>query len=319
MSGLISAIASVSIGATTAGMSFAQMARANREARAAGRLAAEAREEIDKRNEQIFSAERAVQKQVYEQNREELRRAGSDLLSATRQADQRGVAAGTQGLLAGIIEGEGQIGQAQEAELVAREKDIIGEKQTQRTAETAMLAGDIAGAQTAIANKEAMAANALQSGVTSAASALASGIGAVGRLRDMSAARQDIAANIDPSKLTSQQISQLEGVPGFEGIQTELVLEPGQEFATTVETMETFDPSVIGKMSPKEFRQFERGLTPVQQQALFGTTTPGILKQLGQSYRADNMFAGNQGGLGGLDFSKLTDAQKQYLIQQLVK
>lgn len=313
------AIAGVLLGGGTAYMSFTQMAQANREARAAGRFAAEAREEIDRRNEQIFSAERAVQKQVYEQNREELRRAGSDLLSATRQADQRGVASATQGLLAGIIEGEGQIGQSQEAELIARDKEITGEKQTQRTAETAMLAGDIAGAQTAIANKEAMAANALQSGVTSAASALASGIGAVGRLREMSAARQDIAANIDPSKLTLEQISQLEGVPGFEEIQTELVLEPGEEFATTVETMETFDPSVIGKMSPKEFRQFERGLTPGQQQALFGTTTPGILKQLGQSYRGDNMFAGNQGILGGLDFSKLTDAQKQYLLLQLQK
>lgn len=314
MSGL--AAAGVLIGTTTAFFSFEQAAKAAREGRAAGRAATKAREEIDKQNEVIFAEARGVQKKVYEDARANLNRQQKDLLDALKQSGQRG-AAGTKALLESGIEGEMRIGQAQEAELTGIEKDIIQEKSAQRTANVAMLQGDIAGAQSAMAQKEAFSNQALMSGIQSGAGALVQGIGVGSDLSALRAGRQDQAAQ---AQISPEQAGIFEGQQGYQGVGTELVLEPGQEFATTVETMESFDPAVIGKMSPSEYRKFERGLSPAQQQALYGQELPGFFQNLSTISRQNlNPFGGTGTGTGGMDFSNLTDAQKQALILQLLK
>jgi len=228
MAGIGSALATaatiggVAIGGTSAFLSFAQSARAAREARAAGRAAAKAREEVDKQNEIIFAEARGVQKQIYENARANLRRQQTDLLDFLTQSGQRG-AAGSKAILESGIEGEMQIGQAQEAELTAREKDIIQEQSAQRTADVAMLQGDIAGAQSAMAQKEAFANQALMSGIQSGAGAVIQGIGIAGELSNMRAGRQALAAQ---AQISPDQAGIFEGQPGYQGVETELVLEP---------------------------------------------------------------------------------------------
>ena len=307
-------IAGVAAAGTSTGLSFAQAARAAREGRAAGRAAAEAREEIDKQNEIIFAEARGVQKQIYENARANLRRQQTDLLDFLTQSGQRG-AAGTKAILESGIEGEMQIGQAQEAELTAREKDIIQEQSAQRTANVAMLQGDIAGAQSAMAQKEAFANQALTSGIQSGASALTQGIGIAGELSGMRAERQNIAAN---AELTPEQVAQLKGLPGYSA----QILGEGPIGQEDIVRPESFDPSAIGQMSPSEYRKFERGLTSEQQKALYGQEIPGFFQNVATISRQNlNPFGGASTGtgIGGMDFSNLTDAQKQALILQLLK
>jgi len=311
MAGIGSALATVAtIGGlaasgTTAFLSFAQSAKAAREGRAAGRSAEKAREEIDKQNEIIFAEARGVQKRVYEDARENLRRQQEDLLDVLKQSGQRG-AAGTKALLESGIEGEMRIGQAQEAELTSREKDIIQEQSAQRASDVAMLQGDIAGAQSAMAQKEAFANQALMSGIQSGAGALVQGIGIASDLSGLRAGRQDLIANIDTTNFTPEQLTQLKDLPGYT--------------AGTEELAASFDPNVIGQMSGKEYRKFERGLSSAQQQALYGQEIPGFFQNVATISRQNlNPFGGTGTGTGGMDFSKFTAAEKQALILQLLK
>jgi hypothetical protein len=318
MAGIGSALATaatiggVAIGGTSAFLSFAQAARAAREGRAAGRAAAEAREEVDKQNEIIFAEARGVQKQIYENTRANLRRQQEDLLDFLKQSGQRG-AAGTKAILESGIEGEMQVGQAQEAELTGIEKDIIQEKSAQRTANVAMLQGDIAGAQSAMAQKEAFANQALMSGIQSGAGAVIQGIGIASELSGMRAERQNIAAN---AELTPEQVAQLKGLPGYTAGTEEL----NAEGVVIGGTQDSFDPNVIGQMTGKEYRKFERGLTSEQQKALYGQEIPGFFQNLATISKQNlNPFGGTGIGTGGFDASKLTPAQRNYYIMQLLQ
>jgi hypothetical protein len=321
MAGIGSALATaatiggVAIGGTSAFLSFAQAARAAREARAAGRAAAEAREEVDKQNEIIFAEARGVQKQIYENTRANLRRQQKDLLDFLKQSGQRG-AAGTKAIFESGIEGEMQIGQAQEAELTAREKDIIQEQASQRAANVAMLQGDIAGAQSAMAQKEAFANQALMSGIQSGAGAVIQGIGIASELSGMRAGRQDALANINPADLTPEQLAQLKGLPGYTAGTEEL----NAEGVVIGGTQDSFDPNVIGQMTGKEYRKFERGLTSEQQKALYGQEIPGVFQNLATISKQNlNPFGGTGTGTAGFDASKLTPAQRNYLLMQLLQ
>lgn len=301
------AIGGVLAAGTSTGLSFAQAARAAREGRAAGRAAAEAREEIDKQNEIIFAQARGVQKQIYEDARENLRRQQQDLLDVLKQSGQRG-AAGTKALLESGIEGEMRIGQAQEAELTDREKDIIQEKSAQRTADVAMLQGDIAGAQSAMAQKEAFTNQALMSGIQSGASALTQGIGIASDLSGMRAGRQDLIANMDPTQLTPEQVEAFAGIEGY--------VPATMVDGSVVDA--TFDPTVIGQMSGSQYRKFERGLTSEQQKALYGQEIPGFFQNLATIGKQNfNPFGGAGTGTGVLP--KLTQAQKQAIFLEMLQ
>jgi len=84
--------------------------------------------------------------------------------------------------------------------------------------------------------------------------------------------------------------------------------------------MESFDPNVIGKMSPSEYRKFERGLTSEQQKALYGQEIPGFFQNLATIGKQNlNPFGGKGVGTSGIDFPNLTEAEKQALILRLLK
>lgn len=293
MSGL--AAAGLALGTFTASMSLAQAARASREGRAAKRASAEAMEELEKKNEVIFAEELSIAKQPFKQAREQVLRTGADAIQAIREGDQRGVSGVAQ--VVGAVDEQGRAIQAgQERQLTDIEKAIIGEKQQQRGVQVGILGEEVAGANLAASQSEQMANQARQQAVASGVQALQSGIQLVAPTFGQSQARQELAASVDTSQLTPQQVEALAGVEGY--------VPATMADGSVVDA--TFDPTAIGQMSRSQYRQFERALTPEQQVLLYGKEIPTFLQSIGTGIDLDylNPF-GNQNQLNKQELDRL--------------
>lgn len=293
--GTILAIAGVALGGTQLGLSLGQAAKASREGRAARRAAADAMEEIEKKNEVIFAEEMSINKQPYKQAREQVLRTGADAIQAIREGGQRG-AAGVSQVVGAVDEKDRSIQAGQEREYTDIEKAILGEKQQQRGVQVGILGEEVAGANLASAQSEQMANRARQQAIAGGIQALQSGVQLVAPTFGQSQARQDMASSVDTSQLSAQQIETLAGVEGYvpATMLDGSVVDP------------TFDPSAIGQMTRSQYRQFEAGLTPEQQVLLYGKEIPSFLQQVGRGIDLDylNPF-GNQSSLSEEELLKL--------------
>lgn len=299
--GTILGIAGLGLGGAQMGLSLGQAARASREGRAARRAAAEAMEEIEKKNEVTFAEELSIAKQPFKQAREQVLRTGADAIQAIREGDQRGVFGIAQ--VVGAVDEQGRAIQAgQERQLTDREKAILGEKQQQRGVQVGILGEEVAGANLAASQSEQMANQARQQAIASGVQALQSGIQLVAPTFGQSQARQDLAASVDTSQLTPQQVEALAGVEGY--------VPATMVDGSVVDA--TFDPTAIGQMSRSEYRQFERALTPEQQVLLYGKEIPTFLQSLGRGIDLDylNPF-GTQNQLNQEELARLRALLKQ--------
>lgn len=267
------AIAGLALSVGTAGMSFAQAAKQNKLARQAERQANKMMDEARKKLEVKYTEAMSAQKQVYEQARESLLSTAARGIEAGMEGEQRGAAATVGRAVLGVGEAERGISAAQEQELRGIEKAQIDEAKALRDMGIQLDLGEVAGAQQAQAQAEQMAQQAQMQGITSAIGAVQQGIAAFAPTFNASAERQALAAEAD---LTPEQVSQLKGLPGYSA----QILGEGPVGQEDIVRPESFDPSKIGQMSRREYRQFERALTPQQQQALFGSEIPTFFQSL---------------------------------------
>ena len=259
MSGVtVAAIGGLVISAGTAGLSISQMLEQQKRQRQLDRSASKLMEDTRKKLEVKYTEAMDVQKNIYEQARESLLQTGARGVEAGVEGETRGAAATVGRVVTGVGQQELGIAAAQEGELQGIQKAQIDESQAIRNMGVQLNLGEVEGIQKASAEAEAMAERAKAQAITSVGSMIQTGLGLAPTFVPDAKARQSATlAAADQIQLTPNQISQLEGMPGYQNI----------------ETVESFDLSKLGDMTKKEFKQFEGMLTPQQLGQIRGSET----------------------------------------------
>lgn len=305
MSGVTAAaIGGLVISAGTAGLSISQMLEQQKRQRQLDRSASKLMEDTRKKLEVKYTEAMDVQKNIYEQARESLLQTGARGVEAGVEGETRGAAATVGRVVTGVGQQELGIAAAQEGELQGIQKAQIDEAQALRNMGVQLNLGEIEGAQKASAEAQAMAERAKAQAITSVGSMIQTGLGLAPTFVPDAKARQSATlAAADQIQLTPNQISQLEGMPGYQNI----------------ETVESFDPSKLGGMTKKQFKQFEGMLTPQQLGQIRGSETykqaytPTFFGMQTNPFALEYM----RGGIGGkpnMDAAQLALLKK--LLQQ---
>ena len=242
------AIGSLAATGVSTAASFGQ-ARAQRKLQdQADRKAAEMMAEARKKLEVNVYEELAIAKEPYELQREALLTQGATALQAGVEVEGRGAAA-----TAGRIQMAQQAGQAQtraamSQELRDLEKLTASEESRLRDIGVQLDLGEVEGAQ--IASREAAInrAQAMQQGIQGATSMVQQGLQFIPLYQQNRAAQQGAI-----SQMTFDQSQ----VDAFGTVDTKSAQGIG------------LDPTAIGQMSGREFRQFNRALSPQQRQMLY--------------------------------------------------
>jgi len=304
MSGVTAAaIGGLVISAGTAGLSVAQMLEQQKRQRQLDRSASKLMEDTRKKLEVKYTEAMDVQKNIYEQARESLLQTGARGVEAGVEGETRGAAATVGRVVTGVGQQELGIAAAQEGELQGIQKAQIDEAQALRNMGVQLNLGEIEGAQKASAEAQAMAERAKAQAITSVGSMIQTGLGLAPTFVPDAKARQSATlAAADQIQLTPNQISQLEGMPGYQNI----------------ETVESFDPSKLGDMTKKEFKQFEGILTPQQLGQIRGSETykqaytPTFFGMQTNPFALEYM----RGGIGG---KPNMDAAQLFLLKKLLQ
>jgi hypothetical protein len=305
MSGVTAAaIGGLVISATTAGLSFAQQAKQNKQARALGRQADKMMAEARKKLEVKFTEAMSAQKQVYEQARESLLSTAARGIEAGMEGEQRGAAATVGRAVLGVGEAERGISAAQEQELRGIEKAQIDEAKALRDMGVQLDLGEVSGLQKAQSEAEQRAELARAQAFQSAGSALQSGLSLVPTFIPDAGARQTATvAAADQIQLAPEQITQLQEIPGYQG--------------ATSDTPASFNVANISDMTKQQFKQFESVLSPQQLGQIRGS------EQYKQAYSPT--FFGMQMDPFALDYLKGTqgsggtDAAQLALLRKLLQ
>jgi len=320
MSGVaVAAMGTLVVSTGMAGLSVAQMIEQQKRQRQLDRSASKLMEDTRKKIEVKYTEAMDVQKNIYEQARDSLLQTATRGVEAGVEGETRGAAATVGRVVTGVGQQELGITAAQEGELQGIQKAQIDESQALRNMGVQLNLGEIEGIQKASSESQAMAERAKAQAITSVGSIIQTGLGLVPTFVPDANARQSATlAAADQIQLTPNQISQLEGMPGYQGIETNLTLEPGEQFATTTETMESFDPSKLGGMTKQQFKQFEGILTPQQLGQIRGSETykqaytPTLFGMQIDPFALDYM----RGGIGG---KTNMDAAQLALLKKLLQ
>lgn len=289
------AIGGLVISATTAGLSFAQQAKQNKQARALGRQGDKLMAETRKRLEVLYAESMSAQKQVYEQARETLLSAGSQAIQAAQEGEQRGAAAAVSRIVEGVAAGERGISAAQEQELRGIEKAQIDEKKALRDMGVQLDLGEVSGIQKAQRDAEQRAELAKSQAFQSVGSALQSGLSLVPTfIPDAKARQAATVASADQIQLAPEQIAQLQELPGYQGA----TFGEGPMGQEDIITPASFNVANIADMTKQQFKQFESVLSPQQLGQIRGS------EQYKQAYNPT--FFGMQTNPFTLDYLKGT-------------
>jgi hypothetical protein len=251
------ALAIGSLAATGVGTaaSFGQ-ARAQRKLQdQADRKAAEMMAEARKKLEVNVYEELAIAKEPYELQREALLTQGATALQAGVEGEARGAAA-----TAGRVQMAQQAGQAQtratmSQELRDLEKLTASEESRLRDIGVQLDLGEVEGAQLASREAAINRAQAMQQGIQGATSMVQQGLQFIPLYQQNRAAQQQALSQM---QFNPDEFAAFGNVAGGAG-----------GLGEASEGFSNLDFGAIGQMSPKEFRQFNRALTPQQRQMLY--------------------------------------------------
>jgi len=242
------AIGSLAATGVSTAASFGQARTQRKLQEQADRKAAEMMAEARKKLEVNVYEELAIAKEPYELQREALLTQGATALQAGVEGEARGAAA-----TAGRVQMAQQAGQAQTRAAMSQEirdleKLTAAEESRLRDIGVQLDLGEVEGAQ--IASREAAInrAQAMQQGIQGATSMVQQGLQFIPLYQQNRAAQQGAI-----SQMTFDQSQ----VDAFETVDTKSAQGIG------------LDPTAIGQMSGREFRQFNRALTPQQRQMLY--------------------------------------------------
>jgi hypothetical protein len=253
------AIGSLAATGISTAASFGQAAQQRKLQDQADRKAAEMMAEARKKLEVNVYEELAIAKEPYELQREALLTQGATALQAGIEGEARGAAA-----LAGRVQLAQQAGQAQtraamSQELRDLEKLTAAEESRLRDIDVQLDLGEIEGAQ--IASREAAInrARAMQQGIQGATSFVQQGLQFIPLYQQDKQAQQDALSKMKFTPEQRKKFGNIEGGAGF-----------GLGEAT--EGFSNLDFEAIGKMTPQQFRQFNRALRPEQRRMLYMDT-----------------------------------------------
>ena len=153
MAGLVTAIAGIAISVATTAMSFAEKKKAENRKREAEAAAERKMEEARKKLSVNYADELSIAKEPYQREREALLAQGANIMDAAVESE-RGGGASAGRLLAAQQEGQGQIRDAQSADLFNLEAAQAEEDSRLRDVNVGMDLNQIAGAQAAAAEAQ---------------------------------------------------------------------------------------------------------------------------------------------------------------------
>jgi hypothetical protein len=249
------AIGSLAATGVSTAASFGQ-ARAQRKLQdQADRKAAEMMAEARKKLEVNVYEELAIAKEPYELQREALLTQGATALQAGVEGEARGAAA-----TAGRVQLAQQAGQAQTRAAMSQEirdleKLTAAEESRLRDIGVQLDLGEVEGAQLASREAAINRAQAMQQGIQGATSFVQQGLQFIPLYSQNKAAQQQALGQMEFSPDEFAAFGNVAGGAGGLG-------EAGEGFSN-------LDFEAIGQMSPKQFRQFNRALTPQQRQMLY--------------------------------------------------
>lgn len=281
MSAIALGIASLAIGITSTGLSFAQAGKQRRRQQEAEIKADQAMAAARKKLDVNYMDALAIQKEPYELQREALLQQGATALQAGVEGETRGAAATAGRVQLAQQQGQGQVRAQMGQELTALEKASAEEESRLRDIGVQLDLGEATGAQQAAADAASARAAAMQQGFSSGASALQSGLSLVPLYQQNNQQNQQALAAAGTEGLTADQQASLSQATLGKNI---FGKARGSAFGES-----GFSGEAIGDMSKAQFRQFQRNLSPTQQAALFNRqsftdalagTTPAVQNQL---------------------------------------
>jgi len=258
MSGLVTGIIGIALGATGTALSFSQAGKARRAARDAESKAAEQMRLARKRLEVNYLDELAIQKEPYELAREAALQQGATALEAAREGDQRGVAATAGRLEVAQDAAQGQIRAQMGREMSNLDRLVAEEDARLRDLNVQLDLGEVAGFQAKAANQEALANQAMMQGFQGAVNTLSSAASLV-PLYQQNAAKQQQA--VSGTTYTRDQMKDFGTVEfskrdGFLGLGRKRDYNVGLKDAAN--------------LNPAAFRKFTRQANQGQKNILFG-------------------------------------------------
>jgi hypothetical protein len=169
----MAAATAIALGATSvasAGASFAQAAKQQRQMREAEESAAKYMDDARKKFSVNFAEQLQVPLEGYEMASDLNRQAVSQNIEALRESGQRAVLGGVAGLQQQAQAGAEQLRMAMQQDLYDRDKAIAAEESRLRDIQAEIDLGEAAGAQQAAADAQMMRAQSIQSGLGALAS-----------------------------------------------------------------------------------------------------------------------------------------------------
>lgn len=251
------AVAGLAATGLTTGMSIGQAVKQKRAMKEANAAAAKSMAEARKRLDVNVYESLGIPKEGYELQREALLQQGQAALQAGMEGSQRGAAATAGRVQLAQQQGQGQVRAQMGQELfnlqrmTAAEEGRLADMGFQLDLEEAKGAQMAAG-QAAQARQEALAG-------------VAAGIGQLGEQAMMFAPlfpqnRKAQQAALSGMEFTPEQFEQFGNVAGGAG-----------GLGEAAEGFSNLDFEAVGQMTPKQYRQFQKALTPAQRQMLFSS------------------------------------------------
>jgi len=275
----------------TTGLSFGDMAKSTRKRDEANLAAAKSLMEADKMLDINVYDKLGIAKEPFELEREALLQQGATALQRAVEGETRGAAAAA-GRIQQAMTGA-QAGQraAMGQELMRLKELSAAEEGRLRDMRYNLELEKAAGAQQAAAQFEMERRKALQEGVQGAVDVGVSVAEMVPLYKSSARARQAAAGQME--------------FGGEEFAEFGMIGQPGR---LTGNQMSDLDFEAISEMSPKEYRLFEKSLTPRQTQLLFGS------QQFGDLYVDPSQRGGFVGGFGfGTNATPEGTGYQQYL------
>jgi len=272
MSGLgaagIAAIVSATIGATGAGLSFAQAGKSKRAARDAESKAAEAMRLARKRLEVNYLDELAIQKEPYELAREAALQQGATALEAAREGDQRGIAATAGRLEVAQDAAQGQIRTQMGKEMSNLDKLVAEEDARLRDLNVQLDLGEVQGFQAQAANQERLGNQAMMQGFQGAANALSSAAAVIPLYSQNQAAQQQA---IGDTVYTADQTQALKDSGTVDFTIREGKFLPGIFGKKMEKSIDLTNQDLVAGLDSRAFRKLDRNLSNTQKQNLMGS------------------------------------------------
>lgn len=284
MAAVTAAVAGLAISATSAGISFAQANKQKKKQEMAEKEADQAMEAARGKLDVNFAEQMSIKKEAYDLEREALLVQGAMATQAGVESE-RGSAATAGRIYAGQQQGQAGVRSAMADEMTNIESAIIEEDARLRDLDVALDLEEVAGNQQKAADAERAAMAAKQAGIEATISAAGQAVAMAPMFKSAGtgAKKMAAAAGNKPGAAGGGYDMQI-------GSKKANMFNKGQQqyFGKNVSDLD------FGSMSNKQFRQFNRALTPEQQFKIM--SNPDYINQMNQNMQNQYQYFGYNPG-----------------------